>query len=390
LHQAQATISFGDSEPPTLSIQPRYIQVNEGERAELRCIVEGRPTPTITWTKKSNLPLPDYAYTDETGVLRFESATLDDQSDYFCRASNSEGTTELRTIIYVRPRGPPTITVTPGTRVVSIVGSRVFMECVATGEPTPTVSWKSGQRRRSDVLPEASDPGAGSAQLLFERVSFSQAGTYICEASNDYGSSTEIVVLEVNDEDSTAQGIRGASIEGPERQTLTVGQSAELRCIADGLVNPRYNWRRPGGLALPPGHSVRNGILYIPNIEAEDSGEYICTIYSDPYRPDLPLQENKASVYIIVTVTPRAIIYPSGGMTAVADTSFFLNCTVQGPGPYEIEWRKEPGPLSPMARDENGVLSIDRVAVTDAGTYICVVTSPNGVTIEESTTVRVY
>ena len=105
----------------------------------------------------------------------------------------------------------------------------------------------------------------------------------------------------VNDEDSAVLGIRGVAIDGPDRRTLTVGQSVELRCTVKGLTNARISWRRPGGAALPPGHSVSNGVLFIPNIEPEDSGEYICTVTSDPVRPDLPRTENRASVYIIVT-----------------------------------------------------------------------------------------
>ena len=96
-------------------------------------------------------------------------------------------------------------------------------------------------------------------------------------------------------------GIEGAAIEGPNQRSLTVGQSVELRCTAEGLRNPRINWRRPGGLALPPGHSVRDGVLFIPNLEPEDSGEYICTVTSDALVRGQPAQENRAVVYIIVS-----------------------------------------------------------------------------------------
>ncbi|KAK3801367.1 hypothetical protein RRG08_059069 [Elysia crispata] len=388
--QAAAVLEVERREPPRIEIYPQDAQVMRlGGNAMFQCrVVGGAPTPTVAWTRPGGRPFTSNTEVRQSsGVLVFNGITAEEQGEYVCSATNQMGT--VTATVSVRVEGPPSITVTPSKRVVSIVGNRVFMECVATGEPMPTVSWKSGQRRRSDVLPEASDPGPGSAQLLFESVSKSDAGNYICEAINDFGRSTEVVVLEVNDEDSAVLGIRGVAIDGPDRRTLTVGQSVELRCTVKGLTNARISWRRPGGAALPPGHSVSNGVLFIPNIEPEDSGEYICTVTSDPVRPDLPRTENRASVYIIVTVSPRPVIFPSGGLTAVADTSFILNCTVQGPGPYEIEWRKEPGPLSPIARDDNGVLTINRVTLADAGTYICVVTTPSGV-IEESTIVRVY
>lgn len=48
-----------------------------------------------------------------------------------------------------------------------------------------------------------------------------------------------------------------------------------------GLRSPLIRWRRPGGLPLPPGHSVSGGQLYIPRITAEYQGEYQCIVTSE-------------------------------------------------------------------------------------------------------------
>lgn len=85
------------------------------------------------------------------------------------------------------------------------------------------------------------------------------------------------------------------SIIGPEHRSFVVGQSVELSCSSQGLTNPRIRWRRPGNQPLPPGHSVRNGVLTIPRIEPEYAGEYICSVSSDSLTTDFT-----ASVYIIV------------------------------------------------------------------------------------------
>ena len=86
------------------------------------------------------------------------------------------------------------------------------------------------------------------------------------------------------------------SIDQPDIMRLTVGQTARLTCTASGLTNPRISWRRRSGLALPAGHSQRNGVLTIPRIEAGDEGEYICSVVSREVR-----QPFTASVTIIVT-----------------------------------------------------------------------------------------
>lgn len=38
-------------EPPTVRIDPRYLQLSEGDRAEFQCIAQGSPRPKVTWTK---------------------------------------------------------------------------------------------------------------------------------------------------------------------------------------------------------------------------------------------------------------------------------------------------------------------------------------------------
>ena len=55
--------------------------------------------------------------------------------------------------------------------------------------------WRSDTRRRSDVLPEAYEPAPGTAGLIFDPVSESDAGRYTCVARNDRGVTEENVDL---------------------------------------------------------------------------------------------------------------------------------------------------------------------------------------------------
>ena len=85
---------------PTVRIDPRYLEVNEGDPIEFRCIVEGTPAPTVRWTRGPDGPLPDYASVQD-GVLRIARVSKADESEYYCTATNAAGTSSLRTIIYV-------------------------------------------------------------------------------------------------------------------------------------------------------------------------------------------------------------------------------------------------------------------------------------------------
>lgn len=48
-----------------------------------------------------------------------------------------------------------------------MVGQKLNIECVGIGDPVPTVFWRPGQRRRSDVLPEAYDAVSKTFKHVF-------------------------------------------------------------------------------------------------------------------------------------------------------------------------------------------------------------------------------
>ena len=98
-------MSFSDvDKSPTVRIEPRYLEVDEGDSVEFRCIAEGVPAPTVRWTRGADGPLPDYA-TVQDGVMRIPNVRKSDEAEYYCTATNPAGTTSVRTIIYVTPKG---------------------------------------------------------------------------------------------------------------------------------------------------------------------------------------------------------------------------------------------------------------------------------------------
>lgn len=93
----------GTGTVPTVRIEPRYQNVDEGSEVVFTCIADGNPRPRVEWVRGGNREMNPNAITTSDGVLRIPNVALSDESDYFCRATNDVGQTEMRTLLYVTP-----------------------------------------------------------------------------------------------------------------------------------------------------------------------------------------------------------------------------------------------------------------------------------------------
>lgn len=84
----------------------------------------------------------------------------------------------------------PTVTVSEGTNAV--------LDCMASGTPTPSVSWFFN----SVPLPNAGNPrvqlAPGNNSLLISFVQASDEGGYLCRASNSAGTESATIQLVVH------------------------------------------------------------------------------------------------------------------------------------------------------------------------------------------------
>ncbi|KAK6175562.1 hypothetical protein SNE40_014001 [Patella caerulea] len=369
--QASAIIDVERRELPTLEIYPQEsITLPIGGNGMFQCRVQGgSPSPNVTWSRANNEQFTTTTdVMDGNGVIMFKQVTGEEQGQYICTATNVMGT--VTGTASLRIEGPPKINIKPGRRVTALVGETVTLECTGEGAPTPNVFWRSETPRRSDILPEAYEPQDGSALLVFEDVQRQDAGRYICIATNEKGKTEDTVDLSVTDRRPSGEPY--VNIGGPERITVVEGQQLELSCTAEGFRNTIIKWRRPLGSQLPPGHSVRGGVLYIPRITSDSDGEYVCVVQTER-------GEYTDSVFIIVSVLPRLSVTPSNIKVLPGD-EVFLRCRGQGAGPFTYEWQKVNGIISPTAVERDGVLEIRQVTAADAGRYRCIATSSAGST----------
>ena len=94
-------------------------------------------------------------------------------------------------IIFLTAGGSvPEISVTPSTLNV-IEGDEALFECLAVGDPTPTIRWSREKGRLS------SSSSSENGVLIISSTKLEDAGTYFCRAANKFGAKAAPVTLNV-------------------------------------------------------------------------------------------------------------------------------------------------------------------------------------------------
>jgi len=162
---------------PQVSLQPGPKFATEGSDVTLpTCHVTGYPAPVITWRKSSG-QLPQGRVQYKNNVLRISDVRKSDSDTYFCSAVNLLGDIERKTQLVVVSL--PVFTVKPPGKVFAATGDTLTLNCSATGDPRPVISWK----RQGAVLPFGRSDRRNES-LLIRDLRAGDAGIYICVATS--------------------------------------------------------------------------------------------------------------------------------------------------------------------------------------------------------------
>ena len=90
------------------------------------------------------------------------------------------------------------------TRIAAQLGSHTVLQCEASGQPSPTVTWvKDGEVFPSTSLRHRQLHGGS---IEFSNIHLEDAGSYTCTASNDAGNKSRTIELNVQGRGSTVVG----------------------------------------------------------------------------------------------------------------------------------------------------------------------------------------
>nr|XP_036865807.1 hemicentin-1 [Manis javanica] len=362
--------------PPRIRSTDVHYMVNENSQAVLPCVADGIPTPAINW-KKDNVLLMDLLgkYTVEPyGELILENVVPEDSGTYTCVAKNAAGedTHTVSLTVHVLP----TFTELPGD--VSLnKGEQLQLSCKAAGIPLPKLTWTFN----NNIIPARFDSVNGHTELIIERVSKEDSGTYVCTAENSVGFVKAIGFVYVK-EPPVFKG------DHPSNWIEPLGGNAILNCEVKGDPVPTIQWSRKG-VDIGINRRIRqlgNGSLAIYGTLNEDAGDYTCVATNDAgvvqRSMSLTLQSPP-----VVTLEPVETIINAGGKV-------LLNCQATGEPHPTITWSRQ-GHAIPWD-DRVSVLSNNSLYIAaaqkeDTSEYECVARNLMGsVLVRVPVTVQVH
>ncbi|CAC5361985.1 unnamed protein product [Mytilus coruscus] len=253
--------------PPQIILNGKITVPEGSSNSSIPCFAEGIPLPSIKWESIDKTSLPSNAR-QVVDFLIFENVTMADSGLYMCTAKNDIGT-DFKVIHLIVKAKPPILHTGPVIHALSTVKVDYYTDaklvCNVTGFPTPTVTWKHGNK----LLHTSGDI------MVVQNVTNTTAGYYTCIATNDVGTSQVNIFLEVTYD--TPQ-----IVTHPRTAIVMVGQSHNFSCIATGHPKPSITWSFKSFAqesTTMPSHQLhqRGQVLTIFAIKTLESGTLTCT-----------------------------------------------------------------------------------------------------------------
>ncbi|XP_028301363.1 hemicentin-1 isoform X2 [Gouania willdenowi] len=373
---ASLEISLIVQTPPSIRVGEQDIVVVENSQAQLVCVAEGVPQPSLSW-EKEGLALSESSgeYTIlPSGELVIDTAQPDDEGSYTCVATNSVGQDSWTVTLSVHTH--PAFTELLGDVALN-KGERLVLVCGVRGTPLPRVTWAFN----NNMIPVHYDHMNGHNELIIERVSKGDSGTYSCVAENSVGTIKSLAFVYIKEPPIIDGDPHSNRIE-------PLGGNAILNCEVRGDPLPTIHWSK-NGINIQISNRIRqldNGSLAIYGTVSEDSGSYMCVATNDAGVVERSVTLTLQSAPTI-TVEPVETVLDAG-------SSAVLNCQAEGEPTPMMEWSRQGRPL--LGNDRfltlsNGSLRISRAQKEDTAEYECVARNLLGsVLVRVSLTVRVH
>lgn len=221
--EAQLTVKEATSpRPPVFIKKPSNITTIAGTTVALICIVDGKPMPKITWSRKDGLKIrKDNVEIIAGGNLRLANIRPSDNGTYICTAvsSNGQSVSAAATLtVYAEPAIFNTFEHRSYPRAYV-----VDFECKYAGSPFPTLDWlfngkKVDKGSRISILSKEK----GVSVLRIVQSQESDSGYYQCFAENIAGYATAVARFKVDVNEKAPNSPQNVSVQGSGLEDLRI------------------------------------------------------------------------------------------------------------------------------------------------------------------------
>ncbi|NXY03846.1 NCAM1 protein, partial [Pteruthius melanotis] len=307
---ARGEINFKDIQvivnvPPSVRARQSTMNAtaNLSQSVTLACDADGFPEPTVTWTKdgESVEEVEDedkYSFNYDGSELVIHRVDKSDEAEYICIAENKAG--EADATIHLKPHlsegsflfsssAKPKITYVENKTAMELE-DQITLTCEASGDPIPSITWRTSTRNISNeekVQPWPKPPGVGGlstarpclharvSSLTLKEIQYTDAGEYVCTASNTIGQDSQAMYLEVQ---------YAPKLQGPVAVYTWEGNQVNITCEVFAYPSAVISWFRDGQL-LPSSNYSNIKIYNTPSASylevtpdsENDFGNYNCT-----------------------------------------------------------------------------------------------------------------
>ncbi|KAL2092656.1 hypothetical protein ACEWY4_012454 [Coilia grayii] len=344
-----------------------------GHPVSLTCESNAIPPPQLHWYRHGHQisSSPSVLLLPGGQVLQIPRVQLEDAGKYTCEATNEAGQDRMHFELEVLVA--PAISSQSEEfveEVSAVVNSSVVLQCDATGNPPPALSWlRDGRPLFGGPDHHILEDGA-ALELLSVQVS-DMAG-YLCVAENKVGAVEKLFSLSVQ--------VPPKMIGHKEEEVSVVeGHMASLLCDVQAYPPPDITWTRDGqllqfstGIHILPGGQM----LQLPRVRKEDAGQYVCTATNSAGQDQKSILLN---VYVLPSLAPRPE-HESEVMTPAMGSTVSLRCEARGTPEPDVTWYRNGLQLAPGngLKIERHHLDIQEIQVADGGLYTCKVSNVAG------------
>ncbi|XP_011645359.1 Down syndrome cell adhesion molecule-like protein Dscam2 isoform X4 [Pogonomyrmex barbatus] len=361
--------------PLTAEIEPSTQTIDFGRPATFTCTVQGNPIKTISWLKDGKpLGLEDR-------VLRIESVKKEDKGMYQCFVRNDQESAQATAELKLGGRfEPPQIRQAFAEETLQ-PGPSMFLKCVASGNPTPEITWELDGKRLSNterlqVGQYVTVNGDVVSHLNISSIHTNDGGLYKCIAASKVGAA----------EHSARLNVYGLPfIRHMDKKAIVAGETLRVTCPVAGYPIESIVWERDTRV-LPINRKQKvfpNGTLIIENVERmSDQATYTCVARNAQG------YSARGTLEVQVMVSPQIAPISFGETPVNAGDLVSEQCVVtKGDFPLEITWTFNGRPIQSSYHGDVIVsdtgkrvkqLTIESVAARHAGEYTCVASNAAG------------